>query len=320
MREQIEFLKKALNRSPTAGPFGCYHIYNGVAYAQNETMQSSVPLVLGADFSAPGAELETALARMSSDPSVSFTDGVLALKAGRLSATVPCTAMEPPPLYEAPVGGQWADLPDNFLAALKAGCPFIIGPQQGWANTIRLADGRLTVINNRCGIDVAIPGLECPSSLLTKELAEFLLSCPPPARYATKPKTAFLFEWDDGRSVHMQLVDSEMPAKIDQIFAAAGQDAPIAITPDWRAAYEDAAAIAESFIEVRADSISVGKGTSRVTIDAESGLPHDHVSYWETKLLTPMVAVATHWNPGAYPKAALFKGPALYGLVLGLKR
>lgn len=319
MRSQIEFLKKALNRSPSAGPFGCYHIYGGIAYAQNEKMQASTPLIIGADLSLPGAELETALSRMVADPTLVVDNGVVALKSGRLRATVPVVEVgAPPALYDPPEG--WYDLPMGFVDALKAACPFLIGPQEGWANAIRLQDGRLTVINNRCGIDVAIPDLRCPPSLITKELADFVLSGSTPARYSAKPGTSFLFEWDDGSVVHAQLIDAAMPPKIDQIFAAAGNEAPIVITADWRAAYEDAAAIAESFVEIRAGSIAVGAGSSRITIDAEIDLPPDHVSYWETKVLDPMVGAATHWNPGAYPKPATFKGPGLYGLVLGLKR
>lgn len=318
MRDQIEFLKRALNRAPSAGPFGCYHVYNGRAYAQNEQMQASVAIDIADEFSAPGVDLETALSRMKNDLSVELDSGILTLRSGRLRATVPCVVIEPPPLYDHSQI-EWAPLPSAFLPAIETACPFLIGVQQGWSSAIRLMDGRLTSINNRCGIDIAIPGLVCLPSLLTKECAEFLLSQAAPAQYAYK-ENAFLFQWDDGHIIQFQLIDQKMPEKIDQIFASAGQLAPTEITADWRAAYEDAAAITESVIELRPDSIRVGRGSSKVIVELGTPLPDGHVSFWETKILTPMLTAATHWNPAAYPEKALFKGPGLYGIVLGIKQ
>lgn len=318
MRSEIEFLKRALNRSPSAGPFGCYHIYGGVAYAQNEQMQAVVPFPEEAEFSAPGAELEIAVSRMASEPFLDFSNGILTVKAGRLRATVPCVECEPPAIYSHDV--EWVALPDNLIPAIRTALPFMIGNQMGWSSSIRLQDERLTSLNNKCGIDIGIPGLVCPPSLLTKELAEFLLATDPPAEYSFKEKTAFLFRWDDGRVLQVQLIDQVMPGAVETIFANAGQVAPTEITVDWRAAYEDAAAITESIVEVRSDSIRIGRGSSKVTIEVEAAIPEGHVSYWETKVLTPMLGTATHWNPAAYPKPALFKGPGLYGLVSGIRQ
>lgn len=319
MRSAINFLRKALNRSVSAGPFGNYHIYGGEAYAQNEQMQAVARVDLAADgFSVPGAELEAALDRMSSDPLATLDESSLSLKSGRLRATIPTTTDYPPTIYSREI--DWKPLPGNLIAALRTACPFLIGTAGGWSAAIRLQDERLTVINNLCGIDVAIPGLVCAPSLLTEETAAFLLSQDPPESYGVKPGAAFLFRWKDGRSLHANLVDQVMPEQVEKIFASAGSEAPVALSPDWRAAFEDAAAITEDVIEIRSDAFYVGRGASKVKIEIETAVPEAHVSYWKTKVLAPMLTAATSWNPGAYPTPALFKGPGLYGLVSGIKR
>jgi hypothetical protein len=317
VHETINFLKRALNRNPNAGMFGCYHVAEGFMYAQNETLQAVAPLESSDTFSIPGEELEAALSRTNVDPHLALGDGHLTVKAGRLRATIPCVPGAPPSIFTRDV--TWRPMPDSVVPALARALPFMIGNNIiGWTAGIRLMNDRLTTINNICGIDVALPGWESPPSLVTKEGAEFLVA-DPPAEYGVKPG-ALLFRWPDERSVQVQLIHQEMPALVDNIFAQAGQEAPVAITQDWREAFTDAAAISDETVELRRDYLKVGKGSSSYVIEVHSEVPPEHVSYWAAKVLTPMVATAESWNPLAHPKPALFRGPALYGVVMGVAR
>lgn len=317
MHATIEFLKKALSRQPNAGAFGCYHISDGFIYAQNESLQAIAPFESSDRFSVPGEELEAALSRITGDPRLTFLNGELEIKAGRLRSTIPCQMDEPPPIFTREV--QWLPMPEQLVPALKASVPFIIGNNQiGWTAGIRLTNGRLTTINNLCGIDIALPGWESPPSILTKEGAEFLLA-DPPRQYAIK-QGAVLFRWEDGRSVQEQLIDQAMPEMVGQIFSNAGPDAPVEITREWAEAFADAAALADDTIELRAKTLRVGRGASRVTIEVETDVPAGHASHWNAKVLAPMVAAATHWNPLGWPRPAFFKGPGLYGVVMGVKK
>jgi len=314
MHDIVSFLKRAINRNPSAGMFGCYHVAEGYMYAQNETLQALVPMESLDSFSVPGEELEIALSRIKSDPHLSLVENHLVVKAGRLKATIPCVKGTPPAIFARDV--EWLPLPEALVPALQAAVTFIIGNSAiGWTVGIRLMDDRVTTINNICGLDVAVPGWRSQPSLLTKEGAEFIIA-DPPTGYASKPG-ALLFHWDDDRSVQAQLIDQEMPSLVENVFATAGQDAPVSITAEWKEAFADAAAITDERVELRRDYLKVGRGTSSVIIDVQCDVPAGHLSTWSAKVLAPMVAVADSWNPAAYPKQALFRGPGMYGVVMG---
>ena len=317
MRDTIDYLKRAINRANNSGPFGCYHIRDGTMYAQNDQMQAAAPVEITDNFSVPGEELEAAFSRMKSEPRLTLVDGHLIIQSGRLKSTIPIALSSMPDLYDHD-GLGWTESPPALAPAIAASIPFLIGNQTGWTAGIRLMDSRLTCMNNRCGIDVAIPGWTSPPSLITKDCAEFLVTNPPD-EYAAK-QGALVFRWADGRVMQAQLIDQQMPAAVDNIFAKGGTDYPVEISTDWRLAYEEIASLADSIIEIRPDLLCVGRGSSKITIEVETPVPEGHRSFWETKVLSPMVAVASHWNPGAYPGIAAFTGPSLYGVVSGIKQ
>lgn len=316
MRETIEFLKRALNRTPNAGVFGYYHIADGFAYAQNGHMQAVAPIDTSESFSVAGEELEAAFARITTEPHIEFKGTALVVKAGRLKATVPCIHCTPPGIASR-AESEWKDLPQSVVPALIVASKFLIGTGQGWTQGIRLMTGRLTTVNNFCGLDIALPDWESPASILTKESVEFL-AADPPGQYAHVPG-GLQFRWLDERSVQCQLIDQEMPKMVDEIFAKAGQDAVCEITPEWRSAFADAAAVTDEKIELCRTHMTAIKGATRITIDVETDVPEGHASIWSTKVLTPMVEIATHWNPNAWPSPALFRGNGLYGVVIGRK-
>lgn len=316
VRKELEFLKKALNRSPNGGVFSCYHIGDGRISAQNEFMQASTPFDSADKFSVAGDELEAAFSRISNEPRIEYKENKLVVQAGRIRASIPCVSGEPPPMFQQET--EWKSLSSPLTSSLKKALPFLIGTGTGWTTGIRLMTGRITTLNNRSGVDIALPDWESPPVLITKEASEFLISQDQPDEYAVLDG-AVRFRWEDGGCAQIQLIDQQMPASIEQIFAKAGQNAPVEITPEWREAFKDAEAVADGTIEVCKNFIRVTRGASKVTVDAEIDVDTSHVSFWEAKVLVPMLACATHWNPLDYPKPCLFQGPGLYGVVLGVK-
>lgn len=318
MRDTIDFLKKALNRQPNSGTFGCYHISDGAMYAQNTEMQAVAPVEMSDAFSVPGEELEAAFSRMKSEPRLTLAGQDLTVQSGRLKSVIPVAQGQAPELYDHNAL-EWAEIPSALLPALRAALPFLLNPGvASWTGGIRLMDGRVTCINNRCGIDVAVPNWTSPPSLVTKDVAEFLCTHTPD-EYAHK-QGALVFRWADGRAMQAQLLDQAMPDMVDNIFAKGGTEYPVEITPEWRAAYEDVAAMADSVVEIRPDMLLAVRGASKVSVQVETPLPAGHRSFFETKVLGPMLAVATHWNPDAFPAVAAFTGPSLYGVVAGIKQ
>jgi hypothetical protein len=317
LRDTIEFLKAALNRQPNSGPFGCYHIRDGVMFAQNSEMMAVAPLENSDEFSVPGEELEAAFSRMHAEPRLTLTGNDLTIQSGRLRSVIPTTQGHMPSLYDND-GLEWSPTPPALVAALKAALPFLLGNATGWTAGIRLMDGRVTCLNNRCGIDIAVSEWSSPPSLITKGCAEFIVA-QAPDEYSHK-QGALTFRWSDGRVVQMQLLDQIMPDAVDNIFAKGGTDYPVEITPEWRQAFDDVSAVADNVIEISPDFIRVGRGSSKITMEIETPVPKDHRSFWETKVLAPMMEVATHWNPAAWPSVAAFTGPSLYGVVAGIKQ
>lgn len=317
MLDAIEFLKGAISRGPTSGLFACYMVRDGQITARNEALFAGVPVDLFQyDLNIPGSELEAALGRMKTAPTVTMTDGGLVVKAGRLKTTLQCLEGEslPPPSMEQ----EWHPVPAALLAAIKAARPFTSDNAQQWTSGIRLMDERVTAVNNKAGIDIYVPDLALPASLITASVADFLTAGKPPAEFV-HIGNAILFRWANGCWVQAQLLAIEMPTVVEQVLDSAGLDAPVKITADWRAAYADASALADSVVEVHDDGIRGKRGSSMVEVEiAVPGMPP--TSWWETKVLDSIVDIATHWNPAAWPKPAFFQGDNLRGLISGIKQ
>lgn len=317
MRDLIEFLKGAINRQPIPGMFGCYHIADGFIYAQNLSMQASAPIEMTDNFSVSAEELEAALSRSDSEPRIELKDKDLIVKVGRIRATIPIVEGTPPTMFSG-ADTEWLPVPESLVPSLVIGLKFLLGTGQGWTTGIRLMDGRLTVVNSFCGIDIALPGWQSPPSILTKDGAEFLIAHPP--EYYSAVEGGLLFSWSDGRLLNCRLIDQEMPNVVDRIFADAGQDAPIEITDDFRSAFADALAVSEEKLELCSTHLTAYKGASRITVEVQTDIPKDHISVWTTKVLQPMIETASSWNPLSYPKPCLFRGGGLYGVVMGRSR
>ena len=317
--DSVKFLKGAISRGPVAGLMGCYFISQGSIYAHNEWMQAGAPFegTGDDDCNVPSAELEAALGRMTKGTPAIDTQGTdIVIKCGRLKATIQKADGTAPDMAE--VDGEWLEVPEGLFQALRAALPFV--GDQGWTSAARLLNGRVTAINNRAGIDVAVPDLAVVEpTMISAATIEFLLGADDaPVAYISN-STNIVFQWGDGRWARFQLSSIAFPESVDKILQGAQGETPIEIEDDWRTAYEDVAALADGDIVIHPGGLEGSKGAGRVLVEIPcQGL--EKQSRWSAKVLEPMLKVATHWNPNLYPQASPFTdGKAVRGLVMGIK-
>jgi hypothetical protein len=313
MHDVIKFLKGAC---PTKDGF--YFFSGDVVSTRNEQLAAGAPsplrsLVGHEDFACPSDELESALARMSTAPELSFTGDRLYLRSGRLRVDIQCR-LEPPPAVPG-FDGEWSATPDGLPAALAmARCFVDDGPR--WTAGIRLMDGRVTALSNQGAIDVTVDDLHVgPPVLITSDCAEFLCAAGPHEVGFTAG--AVVGRWDDGRWVRAQLMSAEMPASVEGIFDGAAGPALTEVDDAWREAFADADALAENAVTLTASGFSSARGTARCDVSFATGLPEEHRSTWSTLALEPVFKYASRWNPGGYPAVVRFEGAGFRGVVIG---
>ncbi len=311
----VAFLKGAIERGPVAGIMGCYFVREGMMYAHNEYVQAGVPFNSQdeSDFIVPATELEFTVGRMKGDPQVSIVGEDVVIKSGRLRSTISMVNGEPPVM--AGLDGEWLEVPAGFCEALKKAVKFV--GDQGWTNAVRLLDNRITAINNRCGIDIEMPGLEVGTAkMLAVRSVEFLCSADEPVAYIASDNN-MMFQWADGRWARFNLLATQFTEQVEVLMEAARGEVPVAITDDWRAAFEDVAALSDGDIVLHAGGLEAKKGAAKVLVEIDSP-EFERRTRWTCKVLEPMLAVATHWAPNMHPKAAPFAAEGLRGLVMGI--
>jgi hypothetical protein len=301
-----------------AGLAGCFIIHNGSIYARNLAMQAGVTFESTVDFNVPAAALEAALSRMKEIQSLTIDDGIVTIKSGRLKSVIRLVESEPPGLPQMPT--EWLKTPPALVPALKAAKEHC--GEMGWQTCVRLMDERVTAFRSQSGIDIAVPGLVIKPSLIVPEVIDFLIAQGGSDYYASQER-AVCFQWEDGRWLRSQLYNAEMPEiNIAGIFENAGNEIPVKITAEFRAAYADAAAMTDSVIMMTPEGFQGRTGdvaNSAVEFKIK-GLPKDHASYWQTKYLDPVMAQAVAWNPTTWPNPSYFEGPGLTGVIMGCSR
>lgn len=319
MHDIVNFLKSAVDTSEGAGILGCYIVRDGIIYARNMHLQAGVAMASKQPFNVPASELNRALDRMRDVDKLTIRSGEIEIRAGRMRATIQTNGIETmgmPPMPE-----ELRDAPQGLAHALSLCIPFM--GDMGYSKSIQMHTGSVGAVSAQRAIRVALPGLEMDEPIMmSKEVAEFIVGQGDPDEYAVE-KRCLVLRWDDGRWVRGQLLNYDAPDdNIKRIFDAAGDEGPVAIDAAWREAYADAVALsANGGIALTNDAFLVkGEHSSAEVAHATPGLPPDHRTYWDAKLLDAVVAVADRWNPAAHPNPAAFFGPGLKGVIMGMSR
>jgi hypothetical protein len=324
MHSQIEFLKRAVAKgSNAAGILSCYVVKDDQITAYNGNLQAGAPYpsLLGGNFNVPAKELEAILDRAKGvDVEITHVGSKVIVKCRRIKVDISCFIDEPPPINLPDAG--WRPLPPNFRSALRLAAPFVIDKLNFG---IRILGDRVTVLTGRVGIDVEVPGLAAKEQAISLESVEFITAQDDdPTEYQQEfhqngDSIAVSFRWPDGRWLHAAVLSTKLPASTDRILASGGDVYPVEVTNEWREAWADAAALSEDTVELLPAGMMTTRGTATMKVDIEvaTPLPDGHNSCWSVASLDPVIAIATHWNPAAWPKPAAFKGVGFRGVVMG---
>jgi hypothetical protein len=318
MHDIIDFLKRAVTRDSEFVIMGCYFVQGGTIYARNLGIQAGAPFpaLVTADFNVPAKALEAALDRMRGAVDLTYNGGAVTVRSSHLKVEIPCIAEEPPAVPTMPE--VWQGVPEGFMGALKVAVMFA-AKDPGWNNGIRLMGDRITAINNRSGVDITVPGLGARGCCITTACAEFILAQKGSPTQLCLEESAIIFKWSDDKWLQAQYLASEFPDAVDRILAAGGGECPVVLTPEWRAAYADIAALSDGRLQIQPDKMVAVTGASTADYTIETALPPGAITYWSEKALDPVVAVAEAWAPASWPKPAAFRGPNLRGVVMGVQ-
>ena len=297
------------------GVLNCYVVKDGQILARDSSLQAGAPFpaLVTEDFNVPALELDAILSRVKTDIELIHSEGVVTVRGKRLKIDIPCVVDEPPEVM-LPTDG-WKPIPHGFCAALKLGAPFILDKLINFG--VRLKGDLISVISNRAGIEVGLPGLNATECCVSMPCIEFIAAQDDDPIEYHQEEGAISFRWKGDRWVRGQLLSKPFPSTFERIFGSAGEAYPVEITDEWRDAYQDIAALADDVIEMRSDKMIAIKSTSTIESDIATAISKDSSSYWSIVGLNPVISIATHWNPAAWPKPAAFKGPNFRGIVVG---
>ena len=310
LREAVKFLKGAFKTSTV------YSFHDGRCWVRSERAFASYPVahILGT-FALAAPDLEKAMGRMDSEPIVEPGDGTMVLRAGRLRSSIDLLAAEGPAPSDE---GGWDDLvtaPTKLLEALARALPFV-SAEGTWQRSVLLATGSLAALSNHSAARVLYPELELPDPIaIPSESADYLIGLgAEPTRWLIDPNSV-RFEWPSGARVRCQLFAEGWPGVADRVLGMAdaeGAEPPVAVTDEWREAYDDAAALGSGELVVSPKDIVSRSDHGEHRIEFPTGVSRE--TKWSLSSLKAVLAVATRWDPdGEGP--ARFVGDAIRGIV-----
>lgn len=322
MHDAISFLKDAINRGPiSAGTSDCYIVEPDMIRANNECMHAGINWESGTSFVIPAVALDGFLARCKEVKNIKVSEDAVIFKSGRIQSTISRRFQVPVPPPTLP--SEWHRSPPGLGAALKVAVQFTNEQATGgriWQTGVRLWDGRVTACNGATFLDILLDGLAIDQPrVLFKKQADFLIAQGDPDEFGWDKHT-LSFRWEDGRWVRFRLIDGTFPEEIfQQLFdTRVGKEAPIAITDEWREAYQDAMALCDGTVGVTPEGFKAIKEHIESMVELETGV--QNISWWNSKDLGKVIAVADAWNPANYPEATLFIGNNIKGCIAGVQR
>ncbi len=322
LQEAAKFLRGAVARGMPGGQASVYTVFNGWIYAQSPAILAAYPVPhMQGLYSLAADDLEGALARMPTEPTLDAGDGTLILRSGRLRSSIQLLeADEPSMTYDdiSAENNETQDVPNGLMRGLAVTLPFV-SKDGSWQRGVWIEEGRIVAINNRCGIEVALPALNPPApSILTSDCVAYLTKlsdAPSTVRFAG---SYVLFGWPNTAWIKCQAMSAEWPTKVvDNILNGADDVTPVELNADWRSSFDDVASLGDGNVELRPDGIFGKSAHAEHEAEFETGVTR--TTHWSLEALKPVFACAERWNPDAQG-GARFVGAGLRGVVAGRRR
>lgn len=311
MHDICAYLKPVAERGNNAGSAGLYIVRDGIIYARTMGLAAGIAWPSKKDFAIPAQTLDDLLARMKEVKSIKVTPDEVVIKGGRIESAIKRWTDEPPPLPT--FKEKWTKSPPGLVDAMKKAQPFI--GDRSWQRGMVLETGKISASNAKALIEVEFKALKVPRQyILLPKVVDFLIAQGDPDEVHFV-EHAISFRWEDGRWMHGQRLDDEMPDGImANIFERSGVDAPVDIDASWIEALEDAIAMTDNKVLLTVKGFTALKESATTNIKFDVAVPKDHESCWFAKDLLSVFKLATAWNPDN-DTVAFFKGDGVRGAI-----
>lgn len=324
MKAEVAWITDALSSKNLAREMTHYRVERGEIRATDGRLTAGHPFPHDGPFLVPGAEFEKILKRLEGDPRIDLGEGNIVLKYGRSRGTIktlPIEKWDYPGIDE----DAWDEVPEGLVAALRDLRPFVSdNATQPWALGVALYHGYAYATNN-----VVLAGVRCDAlgeinAIMPVWAVEFLIDREEGLAQWQWTDHYVAFQWESGAWMRAQLIDAQFPEQATRLVTSAEQATPSEpITKEFKKVYDRASALCDGLIIITPEAIrgnfgeaSFEDGVSLPTLaTSDGGLS----TLWASKYLTPVLAVATSWEPVSWPKPAFFKGDRIFGVIMGRK-
>jgi len=320
MKDEVNWITDALSSKNLAREMTHYRIQDREIRATDGRLTAGHPFDYTDEaFLVPGAEFEKLIKRLPGTVTIQKGEDKVTLRAGRSTGTIKTLPIEEWD-YPGIDDDGWEDAPEGLISALKDLRPFVSdNATHAWALGVALYHGYAYATNN-----VALAGVRCDAlgeinAILPVWAVEFIIDRAEGLVDWAWTDTYVAFRWENGAWMRAQLIDAVFPEQAVKMILSAQQSTPSQpITNEFREAYKRAAELCPGAIVVTSNAISGEFGEARYTEGAEQETLVGRLepTIWSTKHLTPVIDVATSWEPNAWPRSN-FKGERIFGLLAG---
>lgn len=322
IRGAVNWCKDALASKDLVAHLTYYMVKEGKIYASDGRMVACHPIMadFGKPLFIPGVEFERVLNAMPTDnPELRLDEGKLIVRHGKFRGKLSVASEESWP-YEAGHEGKWTLLPKGLLEAIKKIRPFVSdNATQLWATCASLRPGFIYATNNVVVARASVPELT-GDILLPAWAIDFLLPRVAGATHFAVSENAIFFKWDSGAWLKTFSMGGTFPEKAGNMIDSCGK-ASFATSPEWRATFKRVADLTGSGGTIKiypTRMVGSGEGELEVEDSAVTTSPEgEECSIWDSGYLSPVIEIATAWNPAAWPKPARWQGDGIDGIVLG---
>lgn len=318
MKDEIAWITDAISTKNISREMTHYRVQNNEIRATDGRLTAGHPFPCTGEFLVPGAEFEKLLKRLPAEPSISVGDSSITLTTGRSRGTIKTLPIEE---WNYPGVDEkgWEDAPEGLIETLRDLLPFVSdNATQLWSCGICLQHGYAYATNN-----IALAGVRCEelgdiNCIIPLWAAEFIVDRGNGLVEWCWTDNFVAFRWDNGAWMRAQLIDATYPEQAVAMVLSAQQKTPeIAITPQFRESFSRTLGLSDGLLRVSASVIGSQFGEATFVEDSGEELFELQETLWSAKHLAPVINVATHWDPGSWPKPSAFKGERLFGYVIG---
>lgn len=325
MKEQVTWLKDALDTKKLVPHLAYYFMKEGRLYATTGKMTASIPFpYYDGTLLVSGKEFEQVVKSAPEGAKLEITPGGRAsIKAGKFKAHIPVLDPELWPLEKELA--SYEALPKDFLRLAEIMRPFISeNATKMWAATLALTAEGMWSTNNISVVHAPLEtGIEGERQVLLPEWAvDFLLGRQDGLEEWGWDDGSAYFSWKNGGRMKTQLVNEVYPTAQIQLMLGKTSEPSHQITEEWRKTLQRLSTLAGSQDIVLFEAVASFGGEDSLFVEdgLETPVPAGGFSCWPSEDLSKVMKVATHWDPTKWPQPARFRSASLTGLVASKNR